>query len=215
MKTVTINQRRLKKIATIPLTVGSHKSLSNGACVMEMVAYVAGEPWSHCPQCACPVLTWYAISVNDSFNNEHRQLLKPLITKLIGTRSTDKVQIARKRLMMWRSVTVLFPLILDCLKMQDHAEALRQFKNTVDDMAAAAAYLKKHGAEMSNYTDAYADAYTYAYADAYADAYTYAYADAYTYADAYADALRQTVAETAIETLQMAIEIETEVIESK
>ena len=56
------------------------------ACVMEAVAYVAGEEWSDHPECASTVISAFLRSWNDSLSDEDRQMLKPLIPKLVGTR---------------------------------------------------------------------------------------------------------------------------------
>ncbi len=211
------------------LKTGAHKSLNEGACIMELVSYIANEPWSDHPKCACPILTEYAIRMNDRFNDEHRQLLKPLIPLLLNTRMNNETQIARKRLIRWRNVTVTYPLILECYKLKEFADKLREFKNTLEDMAEAAKFLlankgqiyKAANANANAYADANANAY--AYADAYANAYAYADANAYAYvnayvnadayayanANAYADAVkfRDKIAAVAIETLRMAIEV--------
>lgn len=63
---------------------GKHEA--DGAyCVMEAVAYLAGEPWSDHPQCASKVLTEWAIWLNDSGTHEQRQQLVPFIPELVGT----------------------------------------------------------------------------------------------------------------------------------
>jgi hypothetical protein len=214
---------------------GGHKSIEDGACIMEMVAYLADEPWSDHPKCACPILTDFAMRLNDRWNDEERQLLKPFITRLISTKSTDEAQVARKRLIRWRYVTVSFPLLLDLWKLPDVAVTLRAFQNTIPSMALAKIFLndnrskieklsKSYAAEDVSaaayaYADAYvsayayADAYVYTYADAYAYTYTYAYAYAYAYADAYVHAsvdaadLKAELVKTSLETLSMAIEI--------
>ncbi len=182
------------------LKTGSHKELSEGACVMELVSYLANEPWSDHPQCACPILTEYAIRINDKFNDEHRQLLKPIIPLLLNSKVNDETQVARKRLIRWRNVTVTYPLILECYKLPEFAEKLRSFKNTLEDMAAAAKFLAANkekiykAANAYTYANAnantYANTYTYTYTYANANAYTYANANANanTYADAYANA---------------------------
>lgn len=41
---------------TIELKAGQHSSIDDGACLLEVVSYVAGEPWSDHPECVCPVL---------------------------------------------------------------------------------------------------------------------------------------------------------------
>ena len=63
------------------LKTGAHKALDEGACVMELVSYIANEPWSDRPQCACPILTNAAIRFNDRVDDEHRQKLKELIPR--------------------------------------------------------------------------------------------------------------------------------------
>jgi hypothetical protein len=66
------------------------------ACVMEAVAYVAGERWSDHPQCASPVLTSFLIGLNDRWSHDDRQLLKPFIPRLVGTRTTSADEETRR-----------------------------------------------------------------------------------------------------------------------
>ncbi len=181
------------------LKTGAHKNLKEGACIMELVSYIANEPWSDRPKCACPILTEYAIRINDRFNDEHRQLLKPLIPLLLNTKENDATQIARKRLMRWRNVTVTYPIILECYKLPEIATRLREFKNTLEDMAEAKKFLEANKEKI----------YKAAYANAYADANANAYADAYAYAYANADAkkIRDQIVDISIETLRMAIAV--------
>ncbi len=233
-----MNTERWKEIEGMPLAKGNHKAgIKDGGCIMELVSYLANEPWSDSPECACPVLTRYAIRLNDAFRDKHRQLMKPFIPLLLDTRSTDTLQIKRKQMLMFRNVTATYPLILDLIKMPELAEKLRQFKNSVEDMKAAAAFLNEHKEAIRKTADAYANAYANvnayanananananAYANAYAYAYAYAYvnvnayADAYVnvnanayvnaYADAYANALKDKIAVVALESLRMAIEV--------
>ena len=80
-------------IDTVVLKSGSHESLEAGACLLEAVSYVAGEPWSDRPECVCPALAAFGRTWNDALDDDTRnRLLKPLIPKLIGTRSTPDVQ---------------------------------------------------------------------------------------------------------------------------
>jgi len=72
-------------LESLVLKSGSHASFSKGACVMEAVAYVAGEPWSDHPQCACPVLGDFLRNWNDNLDDATRQRLKPYIPRLVGT----------------------------------------------------------------------------------------------------------------------------------
>jgi hypothetical protein len=76
----------------IELQHGGHDAPPDGTnpadiamCVMEAVAYVAGEPWSDHPKCASPMLTEFLIRLNDRLSHENRQLLKPYIVRLVET----------------------------------------------------------------------------------------------------------------------------------
>ena len=219
-----LNQERLKEIEGKKLYRGGGKEIDH-ACIMQMVSYVAGAPWSDTPDCACPILTRYMIRVNDALNDEHRQKLKPFIPLVVGTRMNDETQIARKRFMMFRYVTNTYPLLLELWKLPELANEFRTLPNSVDGMAKAKGLLAANKSKIyehayadanayataNAYANAYADANAYAYANAYADAYANAYADAYAnaYANAYATAyaLRETICESALETLRLAIEI--------
>ncbi len=183
------------ELGTVMLKRGNHKSIEEGACIMEMVSYMASEPWSDHPKCACPILTAYAIRLNDEFSDNHRQKMKAFIPSLIGTRATDQIQVERKRVIRWRNVTAMYPLILDALGLKDIANNLRQFENTIESMAKAKAFLEENKEVIKRkyaYPDAnayaYADAYAFAAANAIADANANAFADAYGFADAYANA---------------------------
>ena len=69
-------------LETIELKKGNHKKFEDGGCIMELVSYIANEPWSDRPECAGPVLTRAAIGFNDRVDDEHRQKLKELIPLL-------------------------------------------------------------------------------------------------------------------------------------
>ncbi len=90
---MTIIEERLPCLDALQLGRGSHSAPNNGmtaACVMEAVAYVAGEPWSDHPKCASPIITSFLVSWNDSMSDEDRQMLKPYIPRLVGTRTMKK-----------------------------------------------------------------------------------------------------------------------------
>src|SRR4051812_40562155 len=100
-----LNVERLKEIESKPLIKGSGADIDH-ACVMQMVSYVAGEKWTDRPECACPILTSYAIGLNDRLDDQSRQLLKPIIPKLVGTRKDQETKVARSIFMAWRVITV-------------------------------------------------------------------------------------------------------------
>src|SRR4051812_4805048 len=88
----TLEVLNLETLDALELENGSHAAREKGVCLMEAVAWFANEPHSDRPKCACPVLTSFGISLNDRFSAEERQLLKPLIPKLVGTRAIPEIQ---------------------------------------------------------------------------------------------------------------------------
>jgi hypothetical protein len=109
---------------TLTLHAGSHEP-DHTFCVMEAVAYIAGEPWSDHPKCASPVITSFLISWNDGTNDEDRQNLKRFIPMVVGT-NTGKADDTKRAWMAtdWL-VRVFTPTWLDKAGMTDHAERLR------------------------------------------------------------------------------------------
>jgi len=88
---VNIDQERLDRVMALPLREGKHEP-PNGdfrACILEAASYIANEPWSDQPQCVCPTIRNFMVSWNDSLprDEDRDRLLKPLLTKIVGTRS--------------------------------------------------------------------------------------------------------------------------------
>ena len=99
---------RIEAIDGLTLAAGGHAGLNpdkaiaaNQACVMEAVAWVAGEPWSDSPECASPVLGAFLRSWNDSLPDDDRQDLKRYIPRLVGSRGTAEQEDARA----WNELT--------------------------------------------------------------------------------------------------------------
>ncbi len=66
---------------------------SRGLCVMEMVDLLSGSVGrlTDRPVCACPVLTEFAIALNDSAPSaKMRDTLKPLALRLLNSRSDER-----------------------------------------------------------------------------------------------------------------------------
>jgi hypothetical protein len=130
---------RMGQIEALSLLSGSHEDFEDGMCVMEAVAYVAGEPWSDSPTCACPVISAFLRAWNDSLSSdaERDRLLKPLIPQLIDTRSTKTVEEKRSYLVLDWLVRVYTPKWLDLVPaLAPHALALRNLED-IADMAGA------------------------------------------------------------------------------
>ena len=75
------------------LDSGGHRPNEGAMCAMEAVAFIAREPWSDHPECACPVIGAFMRSWNDGLNDADRNaLLLPLIPKLVGTRGSKALE---------------------------------------------------------------------------------------------------------------------------
>ena len=64
---------------------GAHQSPAEGMCLLEAVAYVAGEKFSDHPECASPILGSFGRSLNDVLPDAKRQQLVPLVPQIVGT----------------------------------------------------------------------------------------------------------------------------------
>src|SRR5690349_9187676 len=91
---------------------------------MEAVAYVAGGPWSDHPECASPVIGAFLRSWNDSLGDEDRQMLKPLIPRLVGTKASAKIEEKRAWLATDWLARECAPAFLRLAGLTEHAEAL-------------------------------------------------------------------------------------------
>jgi hypothetical protein len=119
---------RLVELERRSLQSGSHPSLTDGACALELVSYLAGEPWSDHPECVCPTLGVFFRGWNDGLPSdaERDRLLKPFLPRLIGTRGTPALAEARAYLALDWLVRVHTPAWLDLQpELQSHAQALR------------------------------------------------------------------------------------------
>lgn len=67
------------------LTKGSHKTRAEGLCAMEWTAYLAGEDHTDQPQCVSPILRSFCIELNDCWDDDMRQRLRPYLARCIGT----------------------------------------------------------------------------------------------------------------------------------
>ena len=132
---------RLAKIADHTLKHGGHNPNNpNGqfdACVMEAVAFVAGEPWSDHPECTCPIIGAFLRSWNDSLNDEDRnRLLKPMIPRLINTKATEKIESRRAWMALDWLIREFTPAWLDLAKLKTEADALRSVAEIKDAESA-------------------------------------------------------------------------------
>jgi hypothetical protein len=120
-----IDEQKLALIESFHLGRGGHSSFAVGACALELVSYVAGEPWSDHPACVCPVLGAFFRAWNDGLPDDERNtILKPFLPRLIGTNGGPAL--AERRALMaadWL-IRVHTPAWLRLAKLDGHADAL-------------------------------------------------------------------------------------------
>jgi len=132
---------------TLNLTYGAHESRDHGMCLMEAVAFLAGEGHSDQPECACPVISAVGRVLNDRMGRGEQgdalraKHLAPLAEKLVGTRSTPEVEQKRAFFFADRAVRLFAPTALESAGLGSEAERLRGLPEIVDEKTAASAAL--------------------------------------------------------------------------
>jgi hypothetical protein len=107
------------------LSHGSHATPQQGRCAMEWVSYIAGEPHSDTPACVSPVLRGFGISLNDNWDDEQRQKLRPYLARCIGTAGDGRDEERGWLAMDWL-IRVFTPRFLDLVpELHEHATRLR------------------------------------------------------------------------------------------
>lgn len=128
-----IDTARLEQVLAMGLKAGGHDDISRGLCVMEAVSYVAGESWSDSPQCACPVISAFLRNWNDSLpDDERNELLRDLIPRLVGTRSTPEIEQRRATMAADWLIREHAPAWLRVAGMNLHADALSGLPEITD-----------------------------------------------------------------------------------
>jgi hypothetical protein len=76
------------------LSPGAHLAPEDGACLMEYVSVLAGEPFSDAPRCTDPMLATLARLVNDATSEGRRAALGSLAPELAAAPRADAVHSA-------------------------------------------------------------------------------------------------------------------------
>jgi len=121
------------------LAKGSHDDREQGVCLMEAVAWFAGQEHTDHPPCVSPVLAAFGRSWNDALPDDQRHILKPFIPLLPGT-AGDGHELARSYLAVdWlaREHAPAFLALTPALI--PHADALRALSPLRDARAVQAA----------------------------------------------------------------------------
>jgi hypothetical protein len=151
---------------TVIISRGAHPHRGNRVSLLEAVAWAAGEPHSDQPQCVCPVITSFGRSWNDSISSDEERalLLRPLIPRLIGSRSTAEVEMQRAFLALDWLVRVQVPGWLHLTdSLQRHAGVLHRFPQIKDSrrlqaaipLIAAARSAARYAAAASSWVEAW------------------------------------------------------------
>lgn len=140
-------KRRTLDLATLMLEKGAHNP-DHTFCVMEAVAYIAGEDWSDSPQCVSPVIGAFLRNWNDSVDEAFRQRLKPYIERVLDTRTPPADEETRAWLATDWLVRVQAPAWLDLAGLTDDATALRNLPALTSSEIAVAVQSVLEGARQ-------------------------------------------------------------------
>ena len=125
-------------LTTLTLLKGGHPSRDAGVCLLEAVAYFAGEPHSDRPDCTSPVLGTFGRGLNDVLPDEKRQALVPFVPRMVGT-AGDGLDEARSYMALDWLIRTYTPAWLDLAGLTVEAQALRELRRIVDLVSAQAA----------------------------------------------------------------------------
>ena len=155
----------------ITLKHGSHTTREEGVCLLEAVAWVAGEPHSDRPACACPIMAAIGRRLNDRISRDddatRTALLRPAVLILVGSKATRDVERRRMYLALDWSLREIVPQWFDLVpSLAEYAAALRGLAPIVDTstLFVASAVARKARAAADDAYDAAADAAYAAYA---------------------------------------------------
>lgn len=122
----------------LTLAKGGHHAREDGTCLLEAVAWFAGEPHSDAPACVSPVLRTFGINLNDVLPDGKRQQLVPFVPRMVGT-AGDGLDEARAYLALDWLIRTYAPAWLDLAGLAAEAQALRDLRRIVDLVSAQAA----------------------------------------------------------------------------
>jgi hypothetical protein len=172
---------RILDLSTLVLGHGNHASPDDGFCVMEAVAYFAGEEHSDTPWCASPTVTEFAMQLNDRLDDDERRRLVSYIPRIVGSKGKADDEAKRAFLCADWAIRKVAPIALEATRERgliERAKRLRELAPITDTDTANAAATAARTAAAAAYDDDAAEA---AYAAAAAAA-AYAASAAYAYA---------------------------------
>jgi hypothetical protein len=126
-------------LSAVRLDSGAHRSFEQGACLLELVSYMAKEPWSDHPKCVSPVLAAFGRAWNDALDDDTRQRLKDYAPRLIGTNTGADDDETRAWMATDWLARVQTPAWLRLAGLTEQAQALESLARIVDATTAIAA----------------------------------------------------------------------------
>ena len=156
----SIEKLSIDQIGDLVIANGAHAKRGQALCSMEIVAWLAGEPHGDSPNCTCPVIASFVRSWNDGLPDESREkLLRPVLPRLLNTRSSKAVEARRSYLALDWLIRVHTPEWLSLREdLKEHAATLRGLSPVLDLAAAQEAGPKVRAARAATRADARAAA---------------------------------------------------------
>jgi hypothetical protein len=118
-------------LTSVRLDKGKHDNPGAGACLLEVVSLLAGEPFSDDPACASPILGDYGRALNDALPDARRQRLIPYAPRIVGT-AGDGLDEARGYIALDWLIRTYTPAWLDLADFAAEAAALRDLDRVGD-----------------------------------------------------------------------------------
>lgn len=152
-------------LSTVRLGFGNHHPTktptgNRDMCLMEAVAFMAGEGWTSYPRCACDMTGFIIRTWQDALSDKDRDRLLPAdvwVPRLIGS-STGSIQVVRRREMLladWLLRSALPEWLRLFSEFQGHAECLENLP-IIQDMAnteKAKYLLRKLRKDLNSFTE--------------------------------------------------------------
>lgn len=125
-------------LSAIRLSAGIHADRADGVCLLEAVAWWAGEPHTSRPKCVCPVLSHLCEELNDAMPDDDRSRLIELIPLLARSRSDVEVEWQRAFLLADYALRDGHALTLEYYGYEDQALELLELAPITDHTTAEA-----------------------------------------------------------------------------
>lgn len=125
---------RVAQLNGLAIDRGEHVAFDHGHCAMELVSWLAGEPFSMEPACACPTITRLVTNFNKAEPTaEDLTQLRSLLPEIAESRSSDAEALSRSWMAMdWLARTCAPAWLKLTTVLESHAKALRDGPEITD-----------------------------------------------------------------------------------